>query len=70
MCEAELKGNFELTVIDVYQQPKLAREWQIIAIPTLVKEFPLPMRRFIGNFSNISRLLDDADLAPRGEIAI
>jgi circadian clock protein KaiB len=65
-----LKGNFELTVIDVYQQPKMARDWQIVAIPTLIKEYPMPMQRFIGNFSSMSRLLDDTVIAPRGELAI
>jgi circadian clock protein KaiB len=57
LCEAELKENFELEVIDVYQHPEMARECQIVAIPTLVKVFPLPARRYIGNFANVDRLL-------------
>ena len=52
ICEAELKDNYVLEVIDVYQQPELTREDQIVATPTLVKYLPLPMRRFIGNLSN------------------
>jgi circadian clock protein KaiB len=52
LCEVELGGNFELEVIDVFQQPILARNGQIIATPTLVKEFPPPVRRLIGNLSN------------------
>ncbi len=54
LCEAELKGKYELEVIDVYQQPNLARDNQIVATPTFVKEFPKPMRRFIGNLTNLS----------------
>lgn len=56
LCEAELGGNFELKVIDVYQQPILARDGQIVATPTLIKEFPLPVRRFIGNLADTARL--------------
>jgi circadian clock protein KaiB len=70
ICETELKGNFELTVIDVYQQPKLARDWQIVAIPTLVKEFPLPMRRFIGNFSDVASILSGEGNAIGEKIAV
>ena len=56
LCEAELKGNCELEVIDVYQQPILARDGQIVATPTLVREFPQPVRRLIGNLSNTTGL--------------
>ena len=49
LCEAEPKFGCTLEVIDIYQQPKLARDNQIIATPTLIREFPLPMRRFIGS---------------------
>lgn len=52
ICEAEIKGRYLLEVIDVYQQPELARLEQIIATPTLVKKFPLPVHRFIGNMAN------------------
>jgi len=68
LCEAEMKDNYELEVIDVYQQPELARDNQIVATPTLIKEFPRPMRRFIGNLMNTTGLFDDlglpAKLAP------
>ncbi len=63
LCEIELKENYELEVIDVYQQPELARENQIVATPTLVKEFPLPVRRVIGNLLNTTSLFGD-----KGEI--
>ena len=66
-CETELKGNFELEVIDVYQQPILARDGQIVATPTLVKELPRPVRRFIGDLANTSRLFVGLDLDTRGK---
>jgi circadian clock protein KaiB len=69
LCEAELKDGYELEVIDVYQQPELARDNQIIATPTLVKEFPRPARRFIGNLSNPTGLFGEADVMPTGKIA-
>ena len=62
LCEVELKGNCELEVIDVYQQPILARDGQIIATPTLVKEFPQPVRRLIGDLTNSTRLFVGLDL--------
>ncbi|HYE04201.1 MAG TPA: circadian clock KaiB family protein [Planctomycetota bacterium] len=54
---AELGARLELTVVDVYQHPNLAREHDIIALPTLVVESPLPVRTYIGNLSNVSRVL-------------
>jgi circadian clock protein KaiB len=68
MC-AELKGDFELEVIDIYQQPRLARDNQIVATPTLVKKFPRPMRRFIGDLSNPIGLFDELDLITKGKVA-
>jgi len=70
LCEAELKDNYELEVIDVYQQPELARDNQIVATPTLVKKFPLPVRRFIGNLANITGLFAGLDLDPQSGIAV
>lgn len=67
LCENQLSGNFELEVIDVYQQPILARDGQIIATPTLVKEFPRPVRRLIGNLSNTAGLFVGLDLDTRGK---
>jgi circadian clock protein KaiB len=57
LCDEYLAGRYKLEIVDVYQQPKLAREGQIIAAPTLVKSFPLPLRRFIGDMSNTANLL-------------
>jgi circadian clock protein KaiB len=67
LCDVDLKGRCELEVIDVYQQPILARDGQIIATPTLVKESPLPVRRFIGALENNARILVGLDLQARGE---
>ena len=69
-CEVELKGNCTLEVIDIYQQPNLARDNQIIATPTLIKEFPRPVRRFIGNLLNTAGLFVELDLITGGKIAI
>ena len=65
LCESELGPNFELQVIDVYQQPILARDGQIVATPTLVKEFPLPVRRFIGALEDTARIVVGLDLQSR-----
>ena len=62
LCEAELKDNYELEVIDIYQQPSLARANQIVATPTLIKEIPLPARRFTGNLLNLAGLFVELDL--------
>jgi len=67
LCDAELKGNYELEVIDVYQQPILARDRQIIATPTLVKEFPLPVRHLIGNLAKITGLFVGLDFGTKGK---
>jgi circadian clock protein KaiB len=56
LCAGELKGRCKLEVIDIYQEPIRARDGQIVATPTLVKELPLPVRRFIGTLAKSSRL--------------
>jgi circadian clock protein KaiB len=70
LCEAELKDNCELDVIDIYQQPELARANQIVATPTLIKESPRPVRRFIGNLLNTTGLFAELDLIPQDRIAL
>ena len=70
LCEAELKGACDLKVIDIYQQPELARVNQIVATPTLIMEFPKPFRRFIGNLSNISGLFVELDLVTKVKLAL
>ena len=64
LCEEHLAGRYDLQVIDVYQQPALAKGEQIIAAPTLIKKFPLPLRRIIGDMSNRERVLAGLDLSP------
>ena len=67
MCEAAFRDNYELEVIDVYQQPILARDGQIVATPTLVREFPKPVRRLIGNLTNTAGLFVGLDLNSQGK---
>jgi circadian clock protein KaiB len=57
ICEEHLKGKYDLEVVDLYQQPDLAKGEQIIAAPTLIKKLPLPLRRIIGDMSNTERVL-------------
>jgi len=63
ICEHNLNGRYQLEVIDIYQKPGLAQGEQIIAAPTLVKQLPLPLRRFIGDLSDTERILVGMDLA-------
>ena len=57
ICEEYLPGQYDLQVFDIYQQPELASEQQIVAAPTLVKESPGPLRRLIGNLSDTRTIL-------------
>ena len=57
ICDQYLEGQFELEVVDIYQQPLLAREEQILAAPTLVKELPLPIERLVGDLSDRKQVL-------------
>jgi circadian clock protein KaiB len=61
-CETHLKGRYHLEVVDIYQQPELAKDEQIIAVPTLIRRLPLPLRRLIGDLSNEERVLVGLDL--------
>ena len=58
ICEQYLKGRYELLIMDIYQQPELAKQEQIIAAPTLVKKLPMPVRRLIGDLSDRPRVLE------------
>jgi circadian clock protein KaiB len=64
ICETHLAGRFELEVIDIYQQPELARSEQIIAAPTLIKQLPPPLRRMVGDLTRTERILVGLDLQP------
>jgi circadian clock protein KaiB len=65
ICEEHLAGHYELEIIDIYQQPTLAKGEQIIAAPTLIKKLPEPLRRFIGNLADTERILVGLDLRPK-----
>jgi circadian clock protein KaiB len=65
ICEAHLKGRYELEIIDIYQHPNLSQGEQIIAAPTLIKKLPLPLRRLVGDLSNSERVLLGLDLRPK-----
>ena len=65
LCEKYLEGCYELDVIDIYQQPKLAKGEQIIATPTLIKKLPLPLRKLVGDMSDTGRFLVGIDLKPK-----
>jgi circadian clock protein KaiB len=62
ICEQYLKSQYDLKVIDIYQQPNLAREEQIVAVPTLIKRLPPPLRRLVGDMSNLKKVLFGLDL--------
>jgi circadian clock protein KaiB len=65
ICETHLKGRYELTVVDIYQQPALSKGEQIMAVPTLLKKLPLPLRRIVGDLSDKERILYELDLKPK-----
>lgn len=67
VCEEHLKGRYDLEVIDLYQQPVLAKGEQIIAAPTLIKKLPLPLRKVIGDMTNVERVLVGLDLRLKGK---
>ncbi len=62
ICNVHLEGRFELEVIDIYKRPDLAKEAQVLAAPTLVKQLPPPLRRFVGDLSNEEKILVGLDL--------
>jgi circadian clock protein KaiB len=65
ICETHLAGRYEIEIIDLLENPKLARGDQIVAVPTLVRKLPEPVRKIIGDLSNTDRVLVGLDLRPR-----
>jgi circadian clock protein KaiB len=65
ICEENLQGRYDLDVIDIYQHPEHVKAEQIVVTPTLVKQFPLPLRKLIGDLSDTKRVLDALDIVPR-----
>jgi circadian clock protein KaiB len=68
ICNDKIVDRYELEVIDIYQQPVLAKNEQIIATPTLIRHLPLPLRRFVGDLSNTQQLLLGLDLQPESDV--
>lgn len=62
ICETQLKGKYSIEVIDLLENPHLSREHQILAIPTLVRKLPVPIRKIIGDLSNTERVLVGLDI--------
>lgn len=65
ICEEYLKGQYHIEVIDLMENPALARGDQILAVPTLVRKLPQPIRKIIGDLSNTDRVLVGLDIQPR-----
>jgi circadian clock protein KaiB len=65
-CEEHMPGQYEIEVIDLLENPRLAKDDQIVAIPTLVRKLPEPLRRIIGDLSNAERMFVGLDLKSRG----
>ncbi|MBW1956716.1 MAG: circadian clock KaiB family protein [Deltaproteobacteria bacterium] len=63
ICKEHLEGRYDLKVIDLYQQPQMAAEDQIVAVPTLIKDLPLPTRRLVGDLSMTERVLAGLDIS-------
>ena len=68
-CEEHLAGKYHIEVIDLLENPRLARDHQIVAIPTLVRKLPEPLQKIIGDLSNTERMLVGFDLKPRTAIS-
>lgn len=66
LCETRLKGKYTIEVIDLLVNPQLSRDDQILAIPTLVRKLPVPVRKIIGDLSNTERVLIGLDIMPKG----
>jgi circadian clock protein KaiB len=65
ICEEFMQGKYRIEVVDLLKDPQLARGDQIIALPTLVRKLPEPVRKIIGDLSNTERVLVGLDLRPR-----
>ena len=66
LCEEHFNDNYELEIIDVHQQPSVARQENIIALPLLIKKHPLPEKRLIGDMSDIARVLKSIGVSNGG----
>ena len=66
ICDAHLSGRYNVTIIDLMKDPALAQRDQIVAIPTLIRHLPEPLKRIIGDLSNVEKVLVGLDIAPTG----
>ena len=66
ICAEHLEGRYQLEIIDIFQQPIFAKEGQIVAAPTLVKELPPPLRKFLGDMSKTEKILVGLDVRTKG----
>lgn len=64
ICEQHLPGRYEIEVVDLIKDPALARRHQIVAIPTLIRQLPEPLKRIIGDLSNVEKVLVGLDIQP------
>jgi circadian clock protein KaiB len=64
ICHEHLEGRYEVEVIDLLKNPRLARDHQILAVPTLVRQIPHPARKIIGDLSNVERVLVGLEIRP------
>ena len=64
ICDQELGGLYQIQVIDILEQPQLAEDERILATPTLIKQLPLPLRRVIGDLSDVEKVLLGLDITP------
>ncbi len=69
ICAEDLRGQYQMQIIDLLERPQLAEDEKIIATPTLIKELPPPMRRIIGDLSDAEKVLLGLDLLPFPETA-
>jgi circadian clock protein KaiB len=67
ICEEELHDGYDLEVIDIFQQPELARQDQVLAAPTLIRKHPLPVRKLVGDLSNRDKVVVGLEIMPEGK---
>ncbi len=65
ICDGHLKGRYQLRIQDIYKNPIFAKNGQILGVPTLIKELPLPLRKFVGDMSDAEKLIVGLDLRKR-----
>lgn len=69
LCEEYLAGRYSIDIVDLMRDPELARAHQIVAVPTLIRELPEPIRRIIGDLSNTQRVLVGLDIDPPTQVS-